>query len=288
MRGPWLTTHCSRASADVSVLVVAVDPSDIGACSDWLFQLGATAIEERDAGERVELITGFPDDDLALAARSILNERWPCRLESTGDEGTWRDEWLKWIEPLQVANFVVHAPWHDPALWADWPSELVEISIDPGRAFGSGHHPTTQLVLAALEAHLRPGASTLDVGCGTGILSIAAAKVGASRVLGIDLDYDIIEVAAMNAGANETERQIEFRVGPIAEVADDFDLAVINIVIGDLLPLLPDVIRRASKVIVSGFFDDQFDRLLEAVDVEIIERTQLDGWGCAVLRDRLL
>ncbi|HAY67014.1 MAG TPA: hypothetical protein DCY82_01840, partial [Acidimicrobiaceae bacterium] len=88
----------------MGLLVVRIEDVDLDACSDWLWQLGATAIEERPDGDRLALFVGFPDDGLALAARSILNERWPCRFESTGDESAWRDEWMKWIEPIHVAG----------------------------------------------------------------------------------------------------------------------------------------------------------------------------------------
>jgi len=271
----------------MGVLVVRVDAADTEACSDWLFQLGATAIEERTIDE-LTLVAGFTSDDQALAARSVLSERWPCRLESTGDETAWRDEWMKWIEPTEVAGFVVHAPWHDPARWADWDPELTELSIDPGRAFGSGHHPTTAMALTMMRDAIGPDDRVLDVGCGTGILSIAAAKLGARRVVGIDLDYDIIEVASANAEANGVGDDIELLTDPVDELGDAFEVVVANIVVGDLAPLMPAIVDRArDRVIVSGFLDDQFERLLRDIDVDVIDRIRRDDWGCALLKPKL-
>ncbi|MGY9081631.1 MAG: 50S ribosomal protein L11 methyltransferase [Acidimicrobiales bacterium] len=268
----------------MGVLVVRIDDMELEACSDWLWQLGATAIEERSDGGKLSLFVGFGHDDLALEARSVLGERWPCRFESTGDEAAWRDEWIKWIEPIQVAGFVVHAPWHNPSLWADAPVGSPELSIDPGRAFGSGHHPTTRLALTAMRSIVGPGARVLDVGCGTGILSIAAARLGAKAVLGIDLDYDILEVADANVEANGVADQVSLRTDDVHDLTECFDIVVANIVIGDLMGLMPAVVDRAdSAVVISGFLGDQFERLLGQVNIDVAERTSLDGWGCAIL-----
>jgi ribosomal protein L11 methyltransferase len=268
----------------VGVLVVRVVGDDVDSCSDWLFQLGATAIEERLAGDEPALVAGFDDDDTALAARSVLLERWPCRLESTGDEAEWRDEWLRWIEPVEVAGFIVHAPWHDPARWR---ADAETISIDPGRAFGSGHHATTQLALEALRCHVRRTDRVLDVGCGTGILSIAAAKLGAASVTGIDLDYDLLSQATANLEANGVAERVTLSNDPIAtlEALDArFDVVVANIVVGDLRPLMPMLVGLAERVVVvSGFLDEQLDRVIDEVDVKIIDRTSRAGWGCAVI-----
>ena len=267
----------------MSVLIVRIEADEVDAASDWLWQLGATAIEERDGEGGYSLVAGFPDDGLALAARSVLSERWACRLESTGEEAEWRDEWMRFIEPIEVAGFVVHAPWHDPASWADW-GEVVELSIDPGRAFGSGHHPTTRLTLAAMQSVVSEGDAVLDVGCGTGILSIAAARLGAAEVLGVDLDYDIIEVAAANIEANGVADRVEVRTDAVQQLRGRYDVAVANIVIGDLAPIVAAIADRADKfVVLSGFLDDQFERLISDVDVAVIERTSLDDWGCAIL-----
>ena len=267
----------------MSVLVVPITPDQVEFCSDWLWRLGATAIEEREANDAVELIVGFGDDDLALAARSVLSERWPCRLESTGDETEWRDEWLRWIEPIEVAGFVVHAPWHDPALWAAMPA-ATPLSIDPGRAFGSGHHPTTRMALEALPALVEPTSRVLDVGSGTGILSIAAALLGATAVLGIDLDHDIVEVARANAEANNVAAQIEFRAGPPAAAEDRFDVVVANIVVGDLMPLLPSILGWAQgPVVLSGFLESQFDQVVGGLGARVLDRRTLDGWASATI-----
>jgi len=265
----------------MNVLVVRAEPDDVEVCSDWLFELGATAIEERSVQNELILVAGFTSDHAALHARSILIERWPCRLEGTGDEATWRDEWLKWIEPIEVAGLVIHAPWHDPATW---PGDLDSISIDPGRAFGSGHHPTTRLALTALRNAVGPNSTVLDVGFGTGILSIAAAKLGARAVVGIDLDYDIVEVASANAEANGVASKVELRTEPVDGI-DQFDIVVANIVIGDLQPLLPAIVAASTgQIVISGFLADQLDDLIANLNVQLVERTTLQGWSCAVLR----
>lgn len=273
----------SACEPAMSVLVVRVEGSEVDACSDWLWQLGATAIEERAGVEHITLVAGFGDDDRALAARSILGERWPSRIESTGDESSWRDEWLRWIEPIEVAGFVVHAPWHDPENWTDRPAAAT-LSIDPGRAFGSGHHPTTRLMLEALRDHVSPGDHVLDVGCGTGILSIAAARFGATSVTGIDLDHDIIEVARANVEANNTSGIVELKACPLDQLNDDYDLIAANIVIGDLMRLMPAIAaRNAATTIISGFLNGQLGQLVNGLQMHVSSLRSLDDWQCAVL-----
>lgn len=263
----------------MGVLVVRVEADEVEAASDWLWQLGATAIEERVDGTEPTLVVGFSSDDAALAARGVLIERWPCRLEDTGDESEWRDVWLRYLEPIEVAGFTIHAPWHD--IEADR-----SISIDPGRAFGSGHHPTTRLALEALREHIQTGDSVLDAGCGTGILSIGAAAMGAGSVLGIDLDHDILTVARDNIAANVRADRITVAVEPLHTLRREFNIVVANIVIGDLRPLVPDLVDRLAdqgRLIVTGFLDSQLGRLLSDVEVRVVEQRTRDDWGCAVL-----
>lgn len=267
----------------MGVLIVRVDADEAESCSDWLWQLGATAIQDETHREDPCLVAGFASDDSALGARSVLQERWACRLEDTGDESAWRDRWLAFLEPVVVAGLTVHAPWHDPT-----PLASPRISIDPGRAFGSGHHPTTQLALEALQQQVHPTASVLDAGCGTGILSIAAATFGARRVMGIDLDHDIIEVAAANVDANQLDRRVEITETPLGHIDERFDIVVANIVVGELAPLMPALVEAADGlVIISGWLAPQLDALLSDVDVRVIAQSMRDGWGCATLQPTL-
>ncbi len=263
----------------MSVLVVRVGADEVESCSDWLFQLGARAIEERIDGDEPSLIAGFSSDDAALAARSVLQERWSCRLEDTGDEREWRDQWLRYLEPIQIGDVLIHAPWHDVA-----GIEGPRISIDPGRAFGSGHHPTTQLAIEALHSIVETDDLVLDAGCGTGILSIAAARLGAGHVTGVDLDHDILALAEANIAANGVEERITLSEASLLDLARRFDVTVANIVIGDLRPLLPTLADRTERaIIVSGFLDDQLERLIADTPVRVVRRLQRDGWGCAIL-----
>lgn len=263
----------------MGVLVVRVGAQEAEAATDWLFQLGATAIEDRSGDDEPTLVAGFLNDDQALYARSILNERWPCRFEDTGDERAWRDKWLEHLEPIDVAGFHIHAPWHEVTTDAE------PLSIDPGAAFGSGHHPTTQLALVALRDTVRSEDRVLDVGCGTGILSIATAKLGAGSITGIDLDHDIIAVAQANAEANGVAAQVDLHGDRLEDLTESFDVVVANIVIGHLAPLMTHLAKRCErKLIVTGYLPEQFEKLLTNIDVHVVERRRQDDWECAVLQ----
>ena len=265
----------------MSVLVVRIDPSEVESCSDWLFQLCATAIEERVDGDDPVLVAGFGSDDSALAARSVLQERWSCRLEDTGDEAEWRDVWLRHIEPIEIDGIVVHAPWHDHD---DLLPDATRISIDPGHAFGSGHHATTQLAIEALQRRIEPGDRVLDVGCGTGILSIVAAHLGAASVTGVDLDHDILSVAEANLETNGVGDRVTLTEAPLLDLGRRFDVVVANIVVGDLRPLMPTIAAATERTaIVTGFLPGQLDSLLTDLAVTVSERRQRDGWELAVL-----
>jgi len=240
----------------MSLLVVRVEESDIDLASDWLWTLGATAIEERSG----ELIAGFPDADQALAVRSVIEERWPTRFELPPDEAEWRDVWLKHLQPVSVGPLVIHPPWITPARDA-----VLPISIDPGRAFGSGHHESTQLAILALQEVLEevPNPTVLDVGCGTGVLAVAASALGARRVLGIDVDLDITELARTNAEANGQEPPaVQFSTEDIADVEKRYDIVVANMTIGTVSPLLADIASTArGPLILSGLLHDHLPRV---------------------------
>jgi ribosomal protein L11 methyltransferase len=155
--------------------------------------------------------------------------------------------------PMQVGERV----WILPS-WCEPPdAAAVNLRIDPGLAFGTGSHATTRLCLRWLEAHLRRGAALLDYGCGSGILAIAAAKLGAERVCGVDVDAQALEASAANALANAVEARF---VAPEGLPSGTFDVVVANILANPLVllaPLLAARVRAGGDVVLSGILEAQ-------------------------------
>jgi ribosomal protein L11 methyltransferase len=155
------------------------------------------------------------------------------------------------------------------------------VQIDPGLAFGTGSHPTTRLVLLFLERTLRGGESLLDYGCGSGILAIAAAKLGAGRIDAVDLDPEAVETAAANALANRVDLRAAL---PEALPMATYDIVVSNILAQPLMVLAPLLAARAAsggRIALSGILEPQAAEVLAAYvpwfDLQI-DRTE-DGWA---------
>lgn len=261
------------------LLVVNVSDNDQDSASDWLWSLGATAIHERNDFDHPTLVAGFADDDAALHARSVLIDRWSVRFELDPDDDEWRDEWLRYLEPISIGRLYVYPPWFndepDPA--------RIGIAIDPGRAFGSGHHPSTRLALAALDATIEGDDHVLDVGSGTGILSIASVALGAAHAVGIDIDHDVIETATANAEHNGMGDRSTFGTTPLRGLDRDrtFDVVVANMTAATQLPLVADMMTRSERhLVLSGLLIDQQDRIVEAVGTAPDRVWTDDGWAC--------
>lgn len=199
----------------------------------------------------------------------------------------WTDAWKQHYRPIMVGRRLLVLPaW----MKSDNP-DRIPLLLDPGMAFGTGTHPTTQLSLEAIESHLRPGFSVLDLGTGSGILAIAAAKLGAKQVLGLDTDSTAIAAAQENILRNEVDSQIETRLGSLescpAEI--NFDLIVANILTKILLELLEDGLAErvhpGSKLILSGILDHQVDSVISAYQshgLELIQELAQDDWRALV------
>lgn len=177
----------------------------------------------------------------------------------TVDEDEWQNSWKDHFHVLRVGRRLVVKPtWreYDPQ-----PDDVV-IVLDPGMAFGTGHHPTTRSCLEALERLVAPGASVLDFGCGSGILSIAASKLGASSVLGIEADSSAVRVAKGNARENGVEHNVRVVEGTLPRPearAGEFDVAVANIsakVVSEAAGELVRAVKRGGYVIASGIIAD--------------------------------
>jgi ribosomal protein L11 methyltransferase len=177
------------------------------------------------------------------------------------DEADWGEAWKTYFPVLRVGRRMVIRPtWRRHRRQAD----DVVLALDPGMAFGTGLHPTTRLCLAAVEGladcGLLNGARVLDVGCGSGILAIAAVKLGAARAVGLDTDPIAIEATQANARRNAMTRRIRARLGSLPSGEPAFDVVLANLIAGVLVPLaagLRDELRPGGSLLASGIFIDR-------------------------------
>lgn len=272
------------------VLVVPVADAEIA--SDRLFGLGVAAVEERaaDRDGHVELWTEVGDSAVAIEAA----------VAAVGDLGEWRtaeldasvaDSWRQYAAPISVSDDVVIVP-----AWLAGTADIGDatpILIDPGAAFGMGDHPTTQLTLRSLLRELAVRAmpaSVLDVGCGSGVLAIAAAQRGAAPVVGIDISAAAVEATDANAHANHVGDIVHASTTPLAEVVGDYDIVLANVLAPGLIDMATDlrrVVAQGGALVISGILADRHDHVLDAL-APLVPVTTLanDGWVAVTLETR--
>jgi ribosomal protein L11 methyltransferase len=200
-------------------------------------------------------------------------------------EEDWAEAWKAYFPVLRVGRRIVIRP-----TWRRHrrrPDDVV-LALDPGMAFGTGLHPTTRLCLAALESLADDGrvegARVLDVGCGSGILAIAAIKFGASDALGVDTDPIAIESTLANARRNRLARRVRARAGSLPSGEPPFDVVLANLIAGVLVPLagaLHDEIRPGGTLVASGIFVDREGEVraaFEAAGLAITGRSHEGDW----------
>ncbi len=235
-----------------------------------------------------------PEDNPAEAV-AFLRERYTAAgidhrvVSQQVNEEDWANNWKKYFKPLPVGEKILICPsWET----AENPEGRAILSIDPGMAFGTGGHDTTRLVLETLERHVTPGVKFLDIGCGSGILSIAACLLGAGSALGIDIDVLAVKTAIENGALNGlTPPKYEIRLGDLAkDVSGKYPVIAANIV-GDaiimLSPAVPALLAEDGVYIVSGIIDTREQDVLTALEgcgFAVAERHEHGGWLCLVTK----
>lgn len=201
-------------------------------------------------------------------------------------EDDWANSWKKFFKPTKIGSKIVIKP-----TWEEYDLQQGEIIVemDPGMAFGTGTHETTAMCIEMLEKHVKCGTTVLDVGCGSGILSIAAIKLGAGQGAGIDIDENAIRISRENAKINDVAHRIEFRHGKIDEVVyEEYHIVVANIladVIVDMVPEIKRCMKCYGTFIASGIIQEKEEmvtKALEEVGLNIVEVIRRGEWVCLV------
>ena len=226
-------------------------------------------------------------DELHYALRSYgLDEDAIIETERHQIENAdWLAEWKKHWKPTEIGRFVIAPPWEEVD-----EGESIVIRIEPNMAFGTGTHETTQLCLQAIDELFEPSDSFLDVGTGTGILAVAAAKLAQSDspFLAIDNDPDSITIARENASLNGVGEMIEFVEGEISLATPSFDFVCANLTLDVILPILPTLLEKSRKhLVLSGILAEQESQIVEALtnySFRSCDIRRAGEWICLVVK----
>lgn len=257
-------------------LTVDVPVAALEAAQSVLHEAGATGLEVRDGDGPLMPGARAPKEGLAIVIAYFLGKRaaglaekavlvrWPD-LDTRLDEVEMRDwsvEWKTRIRSVRVGRLWVGPPWDKPKA----PRDAVCLFIEPKMAFGTGDHPTTALCLAAVDEYLgkHPKASVLDVGTGTGVLALAAKKLGAARVVGTDNDPVAVGLALECAEENGL-KGVEFSLKALPKVKGTFDLVLANILANTLIALAPQLsAKTGDRLVLAGILKPQADDVVKA------------------------
>jgi ribosomal protein L11 methyltransferase len=285
------------------VVECVVGSSDVEFASTDLLDLDTTGIEEIDGGPGVTttngsavpngsvlLRAGFGSDEAAVAAEAALNQihrEWLPRFEVLlGDE--WLDAWREHFEPQHIGRVSIVGDWVGASSDSAPPPDTdVVIRLDPSRSFGTGAHQSTRLMIEAMQRSSIEGLTVFDVGCGSGVLSIAALLLGAAAAHGTDTEDAALEVTLDNARRNGvSDRCTTSRPSAIVSTRT-YDLVLANIlapVLIELAPMLSAAVGSNGRLLLAGLIEEQVERVVKAFPEFSLKETLTDGnWRCLEL-----
>lgn len=257
---------------------VEVPAHEAEVAADLLWAAGASAVGESDPGPGGSIVLTADLD----ACPPLVAERWTCRVEE--DDGAWWDGWRAFARAARAGRFVVRPPWVPP----DTPAgAAIELLVDPGRSFGTGSHPSTLLALEVVSQRCGRASSVLDVGCGSGILAIGAALLGAGPVVAVDVDPFALDATAANATANGVAGVMEVSSRPVTEVDGTFGLVLANLgspLVVDLAATLSARVGSGGVLVLSGLLEHRWEHVLAAYPgFRLVEAPVREGWRALVL-----
>ncbi len=251
--------------------------------------LTKNAVGEKQLEDLREMVAGLRQvkDGLDLGSLEVV-------VETVRDED-WANNWKQFYKPMQIGQRLLVKP-----SWEALEEETsrIVLEMDPGMVFGTGTHETTQMCLAQLDALVRPGMRVIDLGCGSGILSVAALLLGAESAVGVDIDPNAVDIAYNNAEANAIDRA-RYKVvagnvlddhGFVDSLGTGYDIVVANIVAGVIVPLtaiVPRLIAKGGLYITSGIIADRADEVEAALaenGFSILRRETRKDWVALVAK----
>ncbi len=230
-----------------------------------------------------------PVEMLALIAARMEAAGIAYAVETEGvEQEDWQNGWRKYYHPMDIGSRLAIVP-----SWQEYDTDRVKLILDPGLAFGTGGHETTSLCLEALDQRVRGGERVLDIGTGSGILAIAALKLGAASAEGVDIDPVAVRTAGENAALNGVADKLTVLVGDLSDKASGkYDIITANIVanaIISLAPSVPGLMADGAAFIASGIIDSRKDEVIAALEkagLSVQEVKEKRGWECIVCKRR--
>ena len=273
---------------------VTGEPSAVEAI-EFLFNqldsLGTEVQQFHKADNEPVTVTGYfdepPSEDdlnrklqLSLRAYGLNREVIQKIKQKTIEQTDWLAEWKKHWRPTRVGRFLIAPQWED---LPDEGGGTIVIRVDPNMAFGTGTHETTQLCLKTIDKNLKPEMSFLDIGTGTGILAIAAAKMfdgNSGNILAIDNDKEAVIIARENARQNSVADRIEISWKELSGDDPQFDFVCANLTLDVILPALSLLLEKSRKTLVlSGILKEQEEKLMDALNRHKTSEIKIDTAG---------